>query len=67
MNTDKKMANTDPNKRCISAALLGAIGGGIIVALATRAIPKIMSQMMSEMMQNMMFRMRESGCDPAEM
>ena len=61
------MGNTDPHKSCVSAALLGAVGGGIIVALATRALPKMMSQMMSGMMQNMMSQMGEAGCDPAEM
>jgi hypothetical protein len=49
------------------AFLLGAVGGGLFVTLATRAIPMMMSQMMSGMMQNMMSRMRESGCDPSEM
>ena len=49
------------------AGLLGAIGGGLVVAFATRAIPKMMSQMMSGMMQNMMSNMDEAGCDPAEM
>ena len=51
----------------IIATLLGAIGGGLIVALLTRAIPKIMSRMMTGMMQNMMARMKEEGCNPAEM
>jgi outer membrane lipoprotein SlyB len=39
----------------VLTALLGAIGGGLVVALVTRAIPKMMSQM------------GEAGCDPAEM
>jgi hypothetical protein len=47
--------------------LLGAVGGGLFVSLATKAIPVMLSQMMSAMMQNMMSQMRESGCDPAEM
>lgn len=42
---------------------VGVIGGGIAVAWATRAMPKIMSGMM----QNMMAHMREEGCDPQEM
>ncbi len=55
------------DKRYIIAVLLGAIGGGIIVALATRAIPRIMSQMMSQMMPKMMAQMGEGDCGPAEM
>ena len=58
------MSEIDSNNRnYIIAALLGAVGGGLVVALATNAIPK----MMSKMMQNMMSNMRESGCDPVEM
>jgi CheY-specific phosphatase CheX len=48
------------------AILLGAIGGGLFVTLATKAIPKMMTQMMSGMMKNMMSQMSESGCDPSE-
>ena len=47
--------------------LLGAVGGGLFVALAAKAIPKMMTQLMSGMMQNMMSNMSESGCDPSEM
>lgn len=47
----------------VLAAVLGAIGGGLIVTVATRAIPK----MMSGMMRNMMAQMGEGGCSPAEM
>lgn len=39
------------------AAILGAFGGGMLVVLATRAFPK----MMSGMMQNMMSRMGDDG------
>jgi hypothetical protein len=46
----------------ILAAALGAIGGGAIVAIATKAIPKIMSGMM----QNMMARMAKGGCNPSD-
>jgi hypothetical protein len=49
------------------AALVGAIGGGFVVALATRAIPKMMSQKMEGRMQRLMSQMEEGGCDPAEM
>jgi hypothetical protein len=47
----------------ILAAAFGAVVGGVVVALATRAIPKVMSGMM----QTMMSRMEEAGCDPAEL
>ena len=61
------MHDTDsPNKGYVLAVLLGAIGGGVIVALVTRAIPKMMSRIMAGMMQTMMSRMREGGCNPAE-
>ena len=48
------------------AAGLGAVAGGLLVAVATRAIPKMMSQMMSGMMRNMMAQMGEEGCSPSE-
>jgi hypothetical protein len=58
---------SDQWKNYAAATLLGAIGGGLFVILASRAIPKMMTQMMSGMMQNMMSHMRESGCNPSEM
>jgi hypothetical protein len=62
------MNNTDACARgYLLAAALGAAGGGLITILATRAIPKIMSQMMSEMMQNMAACIDEGECSPAEM
>jgi hypothetical protein len=42
---------------------LGAVSGGILVALASRAMPKIMAGMM----RNMMTMMGGEGCNPAEM
>lgn len=58
------MENFDSDrKKYLLAASLGALGGGVFVALATRAIPR----MMSGMMRNMMAQMGEAGCDPAEM
>ncbi len=45
-------------------ALLGAIGGGVLVIIATKAIPTMMANMMSGMMRNMMCRMGSSGCNP---
>ena len=46
----------------ILAVSLGAIGGGLLVATITRAIPK----MMSKMMVGMMAEMGAGECDPAE-
>ena len=47
----------------VTAVAIGAIGGGVLVAVATRAMPK----MMSRMMQKMMTHMGGEGCSPAEM
>lgn len=44
------------------AFVLGAIGGGVFVALTTKAIPK----MMSSMMRNMMAQMSKDGCNPGQ-
>ncbi len=55
------------NRGYIVAAALGALGGVLLATIATRAVPRIMSQMTSVMMQNMMAQMTESGCDPGEM
>ena len=41
----------------LAAAALGAIGGGVVVIFATRAIPRMVSRLMSQMMQNMMSHM----------
>ena len=61
------MCTNDQTRRTILAAVLGALGGGLVVAIATQAIPKIMSQMMPAMMKNVMAHMGEEGCNPAEM
>ena len=45
------------------AAIIGALAGGAFVALATRALPRMMAQMM----QNMMAGMGQEGCSPVEM
>jgi hypothetical protein len=50
----------------ILAAALGGLGGGLIVMVATQAIPKMISRMMAGMMQNMLAQMQEKGCAPAE-
>jgi hypothetical protein len=53
------------------AAFAGAVGGGIAVALTTKAIPRLVSQLMNEMMSKMprlmMEHMKSEGFDPAEM
>jgi hypothetical protein len=41
----------------LAAAALGAIGGGVIVIFATRAIPRMVSRLISQIMQNMMSQM----------
>ena len=46
----------------VLAAILGAIGGGLVVLMLTKAIPKMMSQMM----QNMMTRRRDGNIEPSE-
>ncbi len=62
------MQNTaSPKMGYAVAALLGAFGGGLVVALATRAVPMMMTRMMTGMMQNMMARMKESGGNPSDM
>ena len=61
------MDNKDsPYKDYILAAGLGAIGGGLLIALATKAIPKMMSKMMAGMMENMMSEMGAGDCEPVE-
>jgi hypothetical protein len=44
------------------AIIFGAIGGGLLMAIVVKAIPR----MMSEMMQNMMKQMRKDGLNPGE-
>lgn len=44
------------------AVLLGAVGGGLLVSIATKAIPK----MMSGLMQNMMMQINQNGFNPGE-
>ncbi len=60
-NNDKKFGGY------ILAVILGALGGGFLVAAVTKAIPKMMSKMMAGMMENMMAQMGEGDCDPVDM
>ncbi|MCH8864986.1 MAG: hypothetical protein IIB13_06475 [Chloroflexi bacterium] len=50
-------------KKYLLAVALGAVGGGLLMAWATRAMPRMMSGMMSSMMS----RLGGEGCRPAEM
>ncbi len=66
------MRNSNTSKRgYILAAVVGALGGGIAVALVTKAIPRLVSQIMNEMMSKvprlMAEHMKSEGFDPAEM
>ncbi len=66
------MQHSNSSKRgYILAAFAGALGGGIAVALVTKAVPRLVSQIMNEMMSKMpplmMERMKSEGFDPAEM
>jgi hypothetical protein len=57
------MKNTYNFKKGYALTLvLGAFAGGLLVVIATKAIPKIMSGMM----QNMMLKMRKGGFNPGE-
>jgi CheY-specific phosphatase CheX len=60
------MVKTNSYRSYILASLIGAVGGGLIFALATKAIPKMMSRMMAEMPKKMMARMRAEGVNPEE-
>ena len=49
------------------AALLGVVGGGVLVAVATKAVPKMVDGAMSRIRHRMIEHMRRSGINPAEM
>jgi hypothetical protein len=51
------------SKQYAMAAILGAAGGGLAVALAGRAVPKVKSVIMHRVMENM----HQKGISPAEM
>jgi hypothetical protein len=50
----------------IFAVGFGALAGGALIAVATKAIPKMMSKMMSQMMTTMMSEMGDGDCQPAD-
>ncbi len=53
--------------RQILVAVLSAIAGGLVVALATEAIPKMMARTMAGFMQRMMAQQGANGCSPSAM
>ena len=58
------MSNNGGNlRKYMIVGTIGAVGGGLLVAMATRAMPKVMSGMM----QKMISHMGGEGCSPAEM
>lgn len=61
------MSSPNSNKgKYVLAGLVGAAAGGAIVALSTRAIPKLVSEMEAKCKQ-MMAGMGETGCDAGAM
>ena len=61
------MHNRGFHKGYVVAVVLGAAAGGLVVAYASKAFPRMMVRRMSHMMRDRMAQMGESGCDPAEM
>lgn len=51
----------------LGSVMLGAVGGGIVVMIATKAIPTMLANFLSAMMGKMMSHMEASGCNPPEM
>lgn len=51
--------DTSQTIKYLLAVLLGFVGGGILVAVATRAVPKIVAGVMDHMRECM----HECGCD----
>ena len=60
-------SSESPVKGYLYAAIIGAVGAGLLALFTTKAIPKMTSQMMSNMMKNMMSRMKEGSGNPEEM
>jgi hypothetical protein len=44
---------------------IGAVFGGVVMAVASKAIPKMMAEMSNSMMTMMMEKMQSEGCSPA--
>jgi hypothetical protein len=58
---EDEMMNT--RQGYVLAAIIGVIGGGILMAIIGEIIPRIMR----EMMKGMMAEMGGEGCDPEDM
>ena len=54
------------NLKYALVGLLGAAVGGLIVVVATEAVPRMMSGMMAGMMRKMMESAGEGGCAPLD-
>jgi hypothetical protein len=52
--------------RLVLVAVLGAMGGGLAVTLATRAIPRLVDHTVSKVVQGMSDLIGEEGCSPAD-
>jgi hypothetical protein len=62
------MKETTSKRRLhLGSALLGAICGGILVIITTKAIPTMLAKLMSGMMEMMKSKMEACGCNPQEM
>ncbi len=51
----------------LGSVLLGAIGGGMLVMIATKAVPAMLANFLSAMMGKMKSHMEAGGCNPPEM
>jgi hypothetical protein len=54
------------HRNTLVAALVGAAVGGACVAVATRAIPRLVERTLAAGMQVMTAQMKAQGCDPAD-
>jgi len=53
--------SASPARKYVVAAGFGALAGGLSVAIATKAVPRVMSGVVADMMEHMMARMGEEG------
>lgn len=58
---------TNPSgAKYLLAGAVGALVGGVLVLIASNAIPKMFSGMMAGMMSSMMSAMGQKGCSPSK-